>query len=163
MKKSRKMLYISVFVLSAVLLLLSAGCAQTGGGLQNSAGAYLRLHVRADSDGEVDQSVKLAVRDAVLEYLTPIATGCRDKEEMQNALSCRLAQIEMVADEVLRDNEMPYTSHAYLGHEYFPTRTYGDLTLAAGDYDALVVELGSGKGANWWCVAFPPLCFVAGH
>ena len=162
MKKSRKPIYIAVALVLATLVLVLVGCT-TQASVPTDTSGYLRLHVRADSDSQVDQTVKLAVRDAVLEYLTPIATNCSDKEEMQRAMQSRLGQIERVADGVLAAQNMPYTSHAYLRRETFPTRTYGDLTLAAGDYDALVVELGSGQGANWWCVAFPPLCFVAGE
>lgn len=156
-KQSGKTRYIALaaLLLAIATAVLLASCAQ------NSAQGYLRLHIRADSDSEIDQNVKLAVRDAVVAYLTPIAQQATDKEAMQEALSTRLSAIEQVANEVLRDAKMAYTSHAYLSHESFPKRTYGDLTLAKGDYDALVIELGSGQGANWWCVAFPPLCFVA--
>ena len=160
MKNQKAKVYITIAIvlsiaLAAALLVCTVGCAQ------GSADAYLRLHIRADSDAACDQQVKLAVRDAVVAYLTPLAGQCATKQAMREALAGRLADIERVADEVLMERGFGYMAHAYLGRERFPSRTYGDLTLAAGDYDALVVELGSGEGANWWCVAFPPLCFVA--
>ena len=122
---------------------------------------YLRLHIRANSDTPAEQQVKLAVRDAVVAYIMPLAATVDSKGQMQALLADRLPQIEAVANEVLRQNGYSYTANAYFSHEEFPTRTYDDLTLPSGDYDALIVQLGSGQGANWWCVAFPPLCFVA--
>ena len=161
MKNQKHSSYIVVVAAIAVALCVFALAILAAGCRQNSAQGYLRLHIRAQSNEQVDQQIKLAVRDALVAYLAPIANQCDTKQAMQQALQGRLSDIERVADDVLAQGGFAYKAHAYLANERFPTRTYGDLTLAAGDYDALVVLLGSGEGDNWWCVAFPPLCFVA--
>lgn len=153
----RKWIYISV--ISA--LLISAMGAAFLCACRQSSDEYLRLHIRANSNATCDQQVKLAVRDAVVAYLTPLANGVTTKRQMQDVVEARLHEVEQIADDVLHQNGYDYRSHAYLSYERFPEKTYGDLTLTEGYYDAVIVELGTGEGDNWWCVAFPPLCFVA--
>ena len=121
---------------------------------------YLRIHIRANSNDEDDQRVKYLVRDEVVEYLVPVVAGCESKKALQNALNQHISSIEKVADGVLCNYKKEYRSTAVVREEEFPTRIYGDLTLEAGYYDALIIELGSGEGDNWWCVVYPPLCFV---
>ena len=120
---------------------------------------YLRMHVRANSDSAADQAVKYEVKDAIVDYLMPLAASCESKEEAMAALKNAIPAIEAVADEVLAENGFSYTAHAEVRREEFPTRVYEDVTLEAGMYDALIVELGTGEGANWWCVLYPPMCF----
>ncbi len=122
---------------------------------------YLRIHVRANSNSEQDQSVKYKVKDAVVEYLTPIAAQCTTKERAEQIISENLEEIEDVCDEVLKSYGFDYTSNAEVRQEQFPTRVYGELTLESGLYDALIIELGTGEGDNWWCVLYPPLCFTS--
>ncbi len=121
---------------------------------------YLRIHIRADSNEEAAQAVKYLVKDAVVEYLTPVLSECHTKAAAESRIKANLKGIEAVSDKVLAANDKEYKSNAKLNNEKFPTRTYGDLTLESGYYDALVIELGSGKGDNWWCVVYPPLCFT---
>ncbi len=122
---------------------------------------YLRIHIRANSNEAADQSVKYLVRDAVVEYLTPIAAECTDKETAEQLIRSHLSGIESVADGVLQKNGFSYTAKASVRQEQFPTRVYGSVTLESGVYDALILELGTGEGDNWWCVIYPPLCFTA--
>lgn len=124
---------------------------------------YLRIHIRADSNEECAQAVKYKVKDAIVEYLTPKLAECDTKQKAEQVISDSLSEIQAVADRVLKDNGLNYISNAKLNTEKFPTRTYKNLTLDAGYYDALIVELGSGKGDNWWCVVYPPLCFTDGE
>ena len=121
---------------------------------------YLRIHIRANSNSEVDQSVKYKVKGAIVEFLTPWVSECKTKKDVEEMLKANLEMVEKVADKTLLDNGFFYKSKAKLTEEEFPLRTYGELTLDAGFYDALIVELGDGKGDNWWCVVYPPLCFV---
>jgi len=121
---------------------------------------YLRIHVRADSNLEKDQAVKYKVKDAVVEYLTPFISECDTKKKAQTLLTSRLDEIERVADKVLEENGFDYRCTPNVRNEKFPTRVYGDLELKSGFYDALILELGSGHGDNWWCVVYPPLCFT---
>ena len=122
---------------------------------------YLRIHIRANSNSDADQSVKYEVKAAVVEALTPLVLGARSKEQAEEIISENLWLIDETSERVLRENGFYYGAKARLCDEQFPTRTYGDLTLESGVYDALIVDLGSGEGDNWWCVVFPPLCFVA--
>ena len=147
MKKFLLVLIISIFGFSTM------GCNST-----NSS--VVRIHIRANSNSESDQSVKLIVRDAVIDYITPLIADCGDAEDVKNTLSDNLSSIEDIADEVLDQNGFIYSSNAEVRNEYFPSRDYGGNTFPADYYDALILELGSGTGDNWWCVAYPPLCFV---
>lgn len=121
---------------------------------------YLRIHIRANSNDEIDQSVKMKVKNAVVLYLTPFIAECDTKTKAVNMLSVRLNGVEQVADSVLSSSGFDYKSNAKIKREEFPTRVYSGLELEKGFYDALIIELGDGKGDNWWCVVYPPLCFT---
>ena len=122
---------------------------------------YLRIHIRADSNADEAQEVKYLVRDEVVEYLTPLVAEYQDKTAALNGLKKRVNEIAAVADNVLQRNGYFYGATASVEREEFPTRVYDGYTLPAGEYDALIICLGSGAGDNWWCVAYPPLCFAA--
>jgi len=120
----------------------------------------IRLHVVANSDSPPDQAVKLKVRDAVLDYLTPYLLTARNRSEARAIVIKHYAAIENVARQTLAGAGLTYEPRLELGRFTFPTKTYGSLTLPAGEYDALRITLGRGEGANWWCVLFPPLCLL---
>lgn len=121
---------------------------------------YLRIHIRANSNGQDDQRVKYLVKEKLVEFLTPVLAECKTKERATEKLLLLEGQIEKISNEVLFEQGFSYKSDAEIREELFPTRTYNDFTLESGYYDALIVELGSGEGDNWWCVVYPPLCFV---
>ena len=121
---------------------------------------YLRIHIRANSNSQIDQDVKYLVKTAIVDYLTPIVANCHDKESAVKALNKEKLQLESVADKVLLENGFNYKSKVAVRNELFPTRVYGDFTLEEGFYDALIVNLGKAQGDNWWCVVYPPLCFT---
>ena len=123
---------------------------------------FLRIHIRANSNSEIDQRVKYQVKSEVVDYLTPYLAEAVDKQSAINIVENHLNEIENVADIVLDKNEFDYKCNAEIRKENFPTRQYDDITLKSGIYDALILELGSGQGNNWWCVVYPPLCFVGG-
>ena len=125
--------------------------------------SYLRVHIRANSNSAEDQGVKYKVRDGVVAYLTPVVADCQTKKEAMAVISQKLDEIATVADGILRANGYTYGARASLREEEFPTRVYENVTLEAGVYDALILELGTGKGDNWWCVVYPPLCFTSGN
>ena len=128
---------------------------------QSSTNAeYLRIHIRANSNEQIDQSVKYEIKDKIVEYLTPFIAECDTLNKAENLLVSNLKGIEKVADKHLELRGFNYSSKADVRTEEFPTRTYDELTLSAGKYRALIVTLGDGKGDNWWCVVYPPLCFV---
>ena len=154
-----------IFLLSIIISLTAVGFSPLGESLvqreTSTRTEYLRIHVRANSNDEADQTVKYKVRDGIIEYLTPIVANCYSKDEAAQVIKARLAVLEKISLEKLRENGFDYGASAALKIEQFPTRVYGEYTLNAGEYLALIVELGAGDGANWWCVVYPPLCFVA--
>ena len=118
----------------------------------------LRLHILAQSDSEYDQSVKLLVRDALLERSEEIFGDSSSREDILEAARENLAYAEQTANAVLEENGCTYKAHCELAEMYFDKRVYGDITVPQGEYTALRVTLGSGNGHNWWCVIYPPLC-----
>ena len=121
---------------------------------------YLRIHIRANSNEVVDQTIKYKVKDQIVTFLTPKIAECDTFEKAITLLNNNLEEIEKVADKTLEENGLNYKSKASVKNEKFPTRKYDDLVLDGGFYDALIIELGSGTGDNWWCVVYPPLCFT---
>lgn len=122
---------------------------------------YLRIHIRANSNEEIDQQIKYIIKDKIVQELTPYLKNVSDKEEASKIINSCIPQLKKIADTELNKCGFNYTSKIQLRKENFPKRTYGDLSLDSGMYDALIVELGKADGDNWWCVVFPPLCFVS--
>lgn len=142
-----------------VILILFVGFVSSGCNL-NQSNDVVRIHIRANSNDVCDQNVKLLVRDSVVSYITPLISTASDSNDVKNILSNNIVEIENVADEVLVRNGFSYTASARIANEYFPSRDYNGTTFSADYYDALIINLGTGRGDNWWCVAYPPLCFV---
>lgn len=120
----------------------------------------LRFHVLANSDSAEDQSLKLEVRDAVLDYLEAEMPDVQEVEESEKWVRLHIDEIEETARETVRENDAEQTVSAAVTTCWFPDRTYGDVTFPAGNYKALRIELGEARGHNWWCVLYPDLCFM---
>jgi len=120
----------------------------------------LRFHVLAHSDGEDDQALKLHVRDAVLKKYGEVMTNVDDRAASVEIIRAELAGIENIAASVVAEAGLDHDVRAGLSRQFFPTRAYGGLRLPPGMYDALTIRIGDAAGENWWCVVFPPLCFV---
>lgn len=121
---------------------------------------YLRLHIRANSNLAIDQNVKYKVKECVVEFLTPLFSTVKSKSEAIEIVEKSCSEIKIKCDNVLKQNGFNYVSNVKINNEYFPTRTYQNTTLESGYYDAVIIELGQAEGDNWWCVMYPPLCFV---
>lgn len=121
---------------------------------------YLRIHIRANSNAEVDQLVKYKIKDAVVQALIPEIAKCENFDDVKITLSNNLSLIDNIANNILYQNGFNYSAKSKLCEEEFPTRNYNGFTLEAGFYDAIIVELGKAEGDNWWCVVYPPLCFT---
>ena len=119
-----------------------------------------RLHVIANSDSEEDQAVKLRVRDAVLAYERARMADVSTAEEARQRLMEDGAGLLATVEQTLRAAGMEYGAYLETGIFPFPERVYGDAVYPAGDYSSLRIVLGAGKGQNWWCVMFPPLCIL---
>ncbi len=122
--------------------------------------SVFRLHVIANSDSREDQNLKYIVRDKVLEYINSVSGNESSKEDVINLANANIDEIQKIAEDTILENGFNYSAKVSIGNFAFPTKTYGDISLPAGFYDALKVEIGNAKGQNWWCVMFPPLCFV---
>ena len=122
---------------------------------------YLRIHIRANSNLSQDQTVKYAVKDAVVDALIPLLAEAKDFDEAKNVVQKNIQLIETTANAVLEKNGFDYTSSAQIKEEYFPTRVYDNITLEEGNYQALILNLGSGEGNNWWCLVYPAFCFTS--
>lgn len=121
---------------------------------------YLRIHIRANSNDENDQNVKYLIKDELLNYITPSVSECKTKQQLENYFVENKKDLTNFVNNILKEQGFDYISNIKLNNEYFPTRTYGEVTLESGFYDAIIVELGNAEGNNWWCVAYPPLCFM---
>ena len=122
-----------------------------------------RFHVLANSDEDKDQEVKLKVRDAVIMYMDrSMERDSKDSsEDTRQWAEEHLDELEMVADRILEQEGFAYDAEAEVVRDYFPEKTYGDITFPAGYYEALRINLGEAKGHNWWCVLYPGLCFTS--
>ena len=123
------------------------------------AGKIIRFHVRANSDTEKDQALKLKVRDAVGTYMQPKLSGISDIDASRRVVEENLKQVENTASDVIAAEGYTYDVKACLTVTDFPEKTYGAYTFPAGKYEALEVVIGEGSGHNWWCVMYPNLCF----
>lgn len=121
----------------------------------------IRLHILANSNSPMDQDLKLQVRDAVLSATTQLFSSVVTKEDARQYLVHNWALIRETALTTISENGFAYDVTLELGTYRFPERNYGGLTVPAGHYDALRIVIGEGSGSNWWCVLFPPLCFVS--
>lgn len=128
---------------------------------ENISNDVFRLHILANSDSEYDQSVKLKVRDRVLEYTRELFDSAGSKKEAEELIAENLSEIESVAEAELKSLGCDHTVTAEIKNMYFTTRHYEAFTLPSGIYDALRITIGSGKGHNWWCVMYPSICVSA--
>ena len=147
----------AIAIVCCILVLVMIVLSGASGGVDSE---IIRIHIRANSNDQIDQAVKYRVKEQIVEYLTPLLSTCTDRQSAERVIKSNLVQIEYVADQVLKVNNFDYTTNAKLNNEYFPDRVYDGYVVESGYYDALILELGSGTGDNWWCVVYPPLCFV---
>lgn len=150
----KKYIVITICIIIAVILLASGIKTET-------KHEYLRIHIRANSNMQIDQDIKYEIKDQIVDYLVPYLSSCQNKKQSQEVINSQLANIEQIANSTLKQNDFDYTSKAQIKNEYFPTRVYDGVVFESGNYDALIVQLGTGEGDNWWCVVYPPLCFVS--
>ena len=161
-------IFLTLIIISVTALGLSgifSENTQNGGGryeanLSKTDNEYLRIHIRADSNEPQAQAVKYRVRDEIVKSLTPLVAEYKTQAQAINGVGKHLSEIEKTAICVLREQGCSYGATAELTVEKFPTRVYGEYILPAGEYAAIILRLGRGEGDNWWCVVYPPLCFV---
>ncbi|CAM4278214.1 stage II sporulation protein R [Paenibacillus tarimensis] len=149
-------------ILALMLLVMSweslkSDAALAGGAVPEES---IRLRILANSDSPADQAVKRHVRDAVVADMERYTAGMSTIEQARLVIGGRLPEIEALVRQELAERGFTYSVRAELAEVPFPTKMYGSRVYPAGDYEALRITLGAGEGQNWWCVLFPPLCFV---
>lgn len=117
----------------------------------------IRFHVRANSNSAADQALKDYVRDRVL---AAFEANANNIEESRTGLEKNLAKIQRYAEDIVRDAGYNHPVSASISHLFFPTQFYGGMVFPPGEYEALQIIIGDGRGGNWWCLMFPPLCYV---
>ena len=122
--------------------------------------SVFRLHVIANSDTIEDQNLKYKIRDSLLNYMNSLCTNINSKEEAILMIENYKDDFKKIALDVIHSEGFDYNVNINIGNFNFPTKNYGDISLPAGMYDALRVEIGNSNGQNWWCVMFPSLCFI---
>lgn len=120
----------------------------------------VRIHIRANSNSEEDQAVKMKVVEEVVKYLTPLLAECVTASDAEKVIKSNLENVRLTCEAKLCELGLSYGAAARLSTENFPARQYMNYVFPSGRYNALIIELGEGTGDNWWCVAYPPLCFV---
>lgn len=153
-----KAIDISVFVTLIFCIIATVSFENDCKGIREEV---LRLHVIANSDEPYDQELKLKVRDALLQTGESIFTGNEDIISAESKITAKADVLRYTAEETINNLGFSYDVKIEVARSYFPTKTYGELTLPAGYYKALRVIIGEGKGKNWWCIMFPPLCLPA--
>lgn len=121
---------------------------------------YLRLHIRANSNNEIDQNVKYDIKDMVLEFLSPHLCNVESKQKAVEIVEEYHNVLKSLCLNVLNEYELKYDVNIKVANEYFPTREYCNTVLNAGNYDAVIIDIGDAVGENWWAIMYPPLCFV---
>ena len=149
-------------ILSLLLFLYTIICAisYVSAVSTDISDSVFRLHVIANSNSDEDQALKYKVRDNLLNYMNNICKDCSSKEEAIRIVSEHQEEFKQVALETIKNEGYSYDVKINIGNFEFPTKQYGDISLPAGFYDALRVEIGKAEGRNWWCVMFPTLCFI---
>lgn len=122
--------------------------------------SVFRLHIIANSDSVEDQNLKYKVRDNIIAYMNTLCSNLNSKEEVISIANEHLDDFKKIAEDTIKANGFDYETQVEINNVFFPTKTYGDLSLPEGYYDALRIKIGNASGRNWWCVMFPPLCFV---
>lgn len=158
MKKNLKMVIILTFLLFLYTSICAISYAQNVS--TDIANSVFRLHVIANSDSKEDQDLKYKVRDNLLNYMNSLCENCKSKQEAISIVETNKDTFEQIAIDTIKEQGYSYPVKINIGNFEFPTKNYGDISLPAGYYDALRIEIGEAKGQNWWCVMFPPLCFV---
>ena len=151
------MKFILSFIAIAIVAVSVVFCGQT----QNSSNDdYMRIHITANSNSQQDQDIKYLVKDAVVEFLIPVLSEAKNKEEAEILINQNLEKVEEVANSALKTQGVTYNSSISIVYEQMPARAYDNLVLEEGVYESLNIVLGEGKGDNWWCVVFPAVCFL---
>lgn len=157
--------YTALFICFFMIIMMMWEAQKTDAAVADSAipEESIRLRILANSDGAQDQLVKRQIRDAVVAQMNEWVAGLEDPQSLEQArvlIRRHLPELDTLVGQELQRRGIDYDYHVELGVVPFPTKMYGGKVYPAGEYEALRITLGAGKGQNWWCVLFPPLCFI---
>jgi stage II sporulation protein R len=153
--------FIAIFLaLSIVFLFAISRNDNTYAMKEDISNKLIRFHVIANSDSVDDQNLKLKVRDAVIKSMNDKFIGVTNLKESEDIIKKNIPYIQKIAQDTVYANGKDYGVKVMYGRFDFPTKYYDTIMLPAGNYNALRIVIGKGEGKNWWCVMFPPLCFV---
>ena len=158
MKKKLNFIFILTILVFIYIALLSFNYSKAIS--SNLSDSVFRLHIIANSDSSADQELKLKVRDKIIEYMNTLTSNSSDKKDVISMVNNHLDSFKEIALNTIKENGYNYDVNIEIGNFHFPTKSYGDISFPAGNYDALKIEIGDAIGQNWWCVLFPPLCFL---
>lgn len=159
--KSKEHILTVSMLLGAALAVILGSFSAFAADCEELPGRLFRLHILANSDSEEDQALKYALRDFLLEDMEQAFTGCKTAEEAKERAKAALPEITQKAQQFVFDSGCEYKITASVENVFFTTRRYGNTVVPAGNYNALRILIGEGKGKNWWCIMFPPLCLGA--
>lgn len=158
-KINKTMLYI---IAISLILTISSIITYAKSAKSEISENILRLHIIANSNSEYDQALKIKVRDEIVKQASSLFSNSLSIEETKEIAKSNLDLFEEIALNTLKSENCSDTVHAEIGNFSFPTKSYGSVVLPSGSYDAVRIVIGEGKGENWWCVMYPPLCLVDG-
>lgn len=162
-RKKHRLLFFMAFIAFSSMMLVVVGSRKNvvrAEAQKDIAKNIIRFHVRANSDSEYDQQLKLKVKDAVVNFMQPLLADSSSVAQSRQIIQNNLEQIVAKAKEVLQQEGADNEVTAYFETSYFPMKSYGDITFPPGEYEAFRIDIGKASGKNWWCVLYPPLCFV---
>ncbi len=155
----KKFLLIPVAVILICVALISSDFSAARE-QKNAMDDIIRLHVRAADDSAEEQALKLKVRDEILNFTCNLLKDCDDKNEAKEKIQTSLTELQQAGQRVVKEEGFTHTVTVSLDRENFEYREYDGFFLPEGEYDSLIVNIGSGEGKNWWCVVFPAACYM---
>ena len=158
--RMKKIKIILILIILLIIFIFTCAYSYVSAISDNLYNSVFRLHVIANSDSEEDQNLKYIVRDSIINYMNDSCKNLSTKDEIIEYAKKHLDEIKMISEKTVEENGFNYPITVEIGNFEFPTKNYGDISFPCGFYDALRVKIGNSSGKNWWCVMFPPLCFI---
>lgn len=161
MKKRNLLLLLSILIITlAVFYDLNTAYTKNNNIVEGLSNSLIRFHVIANSDSLEDQALKVEVKDKIIDMMQGLLKDSKTINESRNIILNNIEKINTLAKDTLLENGSNDNVSTALTQQDFPLKQYGDIVLPPGEYEALVIKIGKAEGKNWWCVLFPPLCFV---
>lgn len=152
-------------MLIVIILLLLIGIKQSSFNINSDvqkgiSDKIIRLHIIANSNSDSDQNLKIKVKDKVIDFISDLVKDCENINDTRRKITNNLEVINNLASEIIIKEGYSYDVSCELGKCYFPVKKYDKFVFPEGNYEALKINIGAANGKNWWCVLYPPLCFI---